>query len=107
MKIVPAGISAKFKPLSGRKPNAHWRQRKYVCYGRNTTVLPNANGHIEAELRHNTEGLLKLAFGRTFKVQLVAGREGLSSNFNTPTTPEVPALLVQIPVKSKRSMVRR
>jgi hypothetical protein len=28
---------------------------------------------MEAELRHNTEGLMKLALGDAFKVQVVAG----------------------------------
>lgn len=43
-------------------------------------ILPTANGYLEAELRHNTEGLIKLAMGDPFKARVVAGA-GFGSNF--------------------------
>ena len=36
-------------------------------------LLPSANGCLEAELRHNPEGLLKVALGAAFKARMVAG----------------------------------
>lgn len=37
------------------------------------SLLPTANGYLEAELRHNAEGLVSLALGNPFKVRMVAG----------------------------------
>ena len=36
-------------------------------------LLPTPNGCLEAELRHNTEGFIKLALGDALKVRMVAG----------------------------------
>jgi len=36
-------------------------------------LLPTANGYLEAELRHNAEGLIRLALGDPYKVRMVAG----------------------------------
>lgn len=41
-------------------------------------LLPTVNGYLEAELRHNPEGFIKLALGDAFKVRMVAGaRNGI------------------------------
>ncbi len=36
-------------------------------------LLPAANGYLEAELRHNAEGFIKLALGNALQVRMVAG----------------------------------
>ena len=36
-------------------------------------LIPSANGYLEAELRHNPEGLMTLALGQPFKARVVAG----------------------------------
>jgi hypothetical protein len=36
-------------------------------------LIPTAGGGMEAELRHNTEGLMKLALSGSFKAGMVAG----------------------------------
>lgn len=36
-------------------------------------LLPTQNGYLEAELRHNPEGLIKLAFGEALKPEWLRG----------------------------------